>query len=424
MSIYEDSRLQKRDYVPGKCDKYDYLIAVSCGAIAGLVDIFFVGSPIDSTLQGWTDSQVDNAVCRFAHMCGWSPRDGKEESVASAIGFLEKKFPVNYDHRHTVDVGGAFQMSAKNHHMKSLAHSPDVVGLFFSILNQFTSTSTFLSDGQIITIDTESFELQGSNPMSKLFCGFTNWLGHIMSDVAGSSGAQGRGSGVVIPFYELLQLCDFGSFQVGQYKNTLATVATKAFQEGYDARFGMTMAIPVLLSDLMIRLFWALKRHFYQGKPLAECVPSKKYADLRCMILVGNATLCLMDGMDAFVRSGGDALRFFMRLNLIAWFRLVMLVLKEVMIRYGFNYADLANEFNRLNDEIDRYLVILRSIDYEEYQKELEEIHRINELCQINGDHATNLLYNYFNEHGIELQFQNFEEFDQNNQDPDFVLVL
>ena len=85
--------------------------------------------------------------------------------------------------------------------MKSLGHSPDIIGLFFSILNQFTSTSTFLSNGQLITIETNTYELQGHNFISKLFCGVTNWFGHIMSDIAGSSGAAGRGSGVVIPFY-------------------------------------------------------------------------------------------------------------------------------------------------------------------------------------------------------------------------------
>lgn len=120
-----------------KCDKYDYLIAVGCGAIAGLIDIFLVGAPTDSKLQGWTDAQVDKTVMAFAKTCGWSPREGKENSVASAIGFLEKKFPVNYDQRHSGDVGGLFTMSTKNHHMKSLAHSPDIIGLFFSILNQF-----------------------------------------------------------------------------------------------------------------------------------------------------------------------------------------------------------------------------------------------------------------------------------------------
>lgn len=33
-----------------KCDKYDYLIAVACGAIGGMIDIFLVGAPGDSVL--------------------------------------------------------------------------------------------------------------------------------------------------------------------------------------------------------------------------------------------------------------------------------------------------------------------------------------------------------------------------------------
>ena len=42
-----------------KCDKYDYLAAVACGAVGGLVDIFLVGTPGNSVLGKWTDSQVD-----------------------------------------------------------------------------------------------------------------------------------------------------------------------------------------------------------------------------------------------------------------------------------------------------------------------------------------------------------------------------
>ena len=151
-----------------KCDKYDYLIAVACGAIAGLVDIFLVGAPAESKLQGWTDAQVDKTVMRFAKTCGWSPKEGKEKSVASAVGFLEKKFPVNYDQRHSADVNNLFSMSAKNHHMMSLGHSPDIIGLFFSILNQFTSTSTFIANGQLITINTKTFELEGGNFIAKI----------------------------------------------------------------------------------------------------------------------------------------------------------------------------------------------------------------------------------------------------------------
>lgn len=125
-----------------KCDKYDYLIAVVCGAIGGLVDVFLVGSPGNSVLGGWTDKQVDNVVMQFSKMTGWHPKSGNEKNVKSAIGHLERKFKVNYD-KSVSSSASAVGLTPRNHHMKSLAHSPDIIGLFFSILNQFTSTSIF-----------------------------------------------------------------------------------------------------------------------------------------------------------------------------------------------------------------------------------------------------------------------------------------
>ncbi len=370
-TIRNDTNLKSLFY-HDKCDKYDYLTAVGCGVIAGLTDIFLVCVPGGSKMQTWTDTQVDKAVMTFARICGWKPKAGKENSVASAIGCLEKKFSINYDQRHSGDVDGLFTMSAKNHHMKSLGHSPSPVGLFFSILNQFTSTSSFLDNGQLITIQTETYELQGNNFISKLFCGITNWLGHLMSDIAGSSGASGRGSGVVIPFYELFQLCDFGSFQVGKYRNTLAVVATKVFQEGYDARFGLTMSIPVVICDLSIKLIWAIKHYFYHKRPLAECIPSKRHDDLRMMLLIGDGTLCLLDGIDAAVRSGGNWVAFFLHLNIIAWFRLVLLVFREVCIRLGISYPlqKQLDAFIMINEALASYMSELERIDRERFEKE------------------------------------------------------
>ena len=99
------------------CDSSDYLIAVACGAVSGLVDIFLVGAPSQSVIGKWTDAQVDEAVKKFAEKSGWSPRPGKEGNVASAIGYLERQYKVNYDQRYSADVGGAFNMSTKNHHI-------------------------------------------------------------------------------------------------------------------------------------------------------------------------------------------------------------------------------------------------------------------------------------------------------------------
>lgn len=364
-----------------KCDKYDYLLAVGCGAIGGMIDIFLVGTPKKdgSKLCKWTDAQADNAVKAFAKKVGWSPREGNEGNVSSAIGYLEKKYKVNYDQATSKAAGGALNMWTKDHHMKSLGHSPDIVGLFFSILNQFTGTSTFISDGKIITINAETQELIGTNFISKIFCGITNWFGHLMSDFAGSSGSRGngkRGMGIVLPFYELFGLCEFGSFSDGNgNKQSLAMIATRAFNEGYDARFGLAMAVPVLITDLSIRLIWSIRRFFQMKKPLKECVPTNVHPDLRVMLIVGNGTLCAMDSIDAAVRSGGDFLTFFMRLNMIAWFKLVKMVIKEVCIRVGVSVGLQAQieAFKRVNEAILFYLQELKQIDIEAYRKEVEK---------------------------------------------------
>lgn len=384
-----------------KCDKYDYLLAVGCGAIGGMIDIFLVGTPKKdgSKLCKWTDAQADNAVKAFAKKVGWSPRAGNEGNVSSAIGYLEKKYKVNYDQATSKAAGGALNMWTKDHHMKSLGHAPDIVGLFFSILNQFTGTSTFISDGKIITINAETQELIGTNFISKIFCGITNWFGHLMSDFAGSSGSRGngnRGMGIVLPFYELFGLCEFGSFSDGNgNKQSLAMIATRAFNEGYDARFGLAMAVPVLITDLSIRLIWSIRRFFQMKKPLKECVPTNVHPDLRVMLIVGNGTLCAMDSIDAAVRSEGDFLTFFMRLNMIAWFKLVKMVIKEVCIRVGVSVGLQAQieAFKRVNEAIALYLQELKQIDIEAYRKEVEKYNAFTlEIEKVTNENEMNKL--------------------------------
>lgn len=400
-----------------KCDMSDYLIAVACGAVAGLVDIFMVGTPGDSVLGTWSDAQVDSAVMKFAHMNGWNPKPGKEDSVASAIGWLEKTFKINYDQPHTGAVGGLFQMSTKNHHMKSLAHSSDVVGLFFSVLNQFTSTSTFVNNGSLITIQTDTFELQGTHFASKLFCGITNWFGHVMSDIAGSSGSRGnagRGAGVAIPFFELFQFCTFGKFSIGKDRQDLATLATRVFQEGYDARFGLAIAIPVLLCDLTIRLLWAIKQYFYLEKPLKECLPNQTHEDLRVMLLFGHGALCLMDGADAAVRSGGNWLVFFTRMNIIAWTRFIALVLKEVCIRAGISMPlqRQLDAYKQITLSLANYLKELERIDVDAFQRETAQYRVITaQIDQVDSEKELNgILVKSMVDLGIDLPWQG--EFD------------
>lgn len=361
MSKTELIELQKRikeDFVykNAKCDKYDYMIAGTCGVIGGIIDILFVGKPGESKLGNFVDEQANKITIKFAEMLGWDRQKAVEKGsneLKSALGFLENKFKVNYDQTTTNGKKGTEgvvkNLSPSNHHLKSLGHAPDLIGLFFSILNQFTNTSSFIGNGQLITIkNNDNFELQGSNFIAKIFCGFCNWFGHLMSDWAGSSGASGRGSGIPIPFYELTQLMNFGRFGEKNQK-TFAVICAKVFEEGYDLRHGITMAIPVVITELLIRIMYTIKARFYHQKDWKECMPNADVPELRRMLLVGHGVLCMMDGIDASLRSGGNNMvEFLLRTNLIGWVRFGSLGLKELNAWYNSNEID--------PEKVDKYI--------------------------------------------------------------------
>lgn len=371
----------KKDYgyEGATCDQYDYIFATFSGLVSGLVDVFFVGSPTDSILQKWTDKKVDETVIRFSKFIfNKDKKNGKQvkkapDNIASAIGYLERRYKVNYDARYAKDLvmgDKVLNMSAKNHHLKSLGHSPDIIGLFFSILDQFTGKASFVSEGKILRLvpKDNSFELKGDTLVAKVIAGFFNWLGHLMSDIAGSSGTRGHinksnGAGIPIPFYNLLQLCNFGSFDVNGDKKTLAELSVKVFEEGYDFRAGLTMAIPVAINELMIRVYFAFKSYFYHKKSFKESLPIGKNLNLQRMLIVGHGVLCLTDGVDAALRSKGQALLFATRLNLVAWVRLGFLGFKEAKSLYIQKMNEL--DLKKFDQDLE--------IEWTRIQKQIEE---------------------------------------------------
>lgn len=336
LEIYTPKNLTKQEWETVEFDKYDLLMACGCGVVAGIVDMFFVNNPKNSKLGQITDTQADNLVKQFARYCGWKPRPENKDNIALAISYLERRFHVNYDQMSSIGVDNQFNMNTRNHHFKSLSHSPDIVGLFFSILNQFSQTSTFISGGQVITISTkdDNFELIGKDFKAKLYCAFCNWIGHIISDLAGSHGCRdknslSRGAGVPIPFMEFFQFCKFGSFQIKDDRQDLATLMTRVYQEGYDLRFGVALSIPVFIEEMSIRVLWAIKRHYSKNIPWSDCINFNQHADFRLLLIIGNSTLCLLDLGQAAIKAKGNKLILLKNLNLIAWFRLLFLVLRE-----------------------------------------------------------------------------------------------
>jgi len=425
------------DFERAKCDKYDYMIAASCGVLAGLVDVFFVGVPGQSVLQGAVDKSADELVKKAAKtFFAFDKRtSGKPKkmpnSLEQCISYLEQAFPVPYDARYAKDlkVGNNVlsDMWSGNHHLLSLAHSPDVIGLLFSIIDQFTNMASFVDNGHLIRVEPIKTSgavpyLQGTNTISRLFCGFVNWIGHILSDLVGSSSTRrpnknGRGAGIGLPFYEMLLFCDVGSID-GQ---SISEIAIAAFEQGYDVRFGATMAIPVVLEDLFIRVLWSIKAHYYGKKEWNKCIPTNKHDDLRVMLLVGNSALCIVDGIDAFAKSGGNPVAFVCRLNLVAWGKLAMMALKELVIRFKYAWDDITGPYYMVQQEIEEYLAELKRIDIKAFEKESKTFKVFCDymISTKNEEELNALLHVSMKKMGFDIPWEgDFDEFmsDKNNK--------
>ncbi|MNR41786.1 hypothetical protein D3C85_1602230 [compost metagenome] len=71
-------------------------------------------------------------------------------------------------------------------------------------------------------------------------------------------------------------------------------------------------------------------------------MPSGGIPELQRMLLVAQGTLCVVDVVDAGLRSGGDMVQFLLRSNLIAWARFGTLALKT--LRDSFNQGNIDAE--------------------------------------------------------------------------------
>lgn len=346
-----------------QCDKLDYILAASSGTLCGVIDIFLVGKPGESPLGDITDKWFANRTMDFAKLC--HPNKKKFDSLESALRFLEKKFEVPYDQTRFGDaLRDTFDMNAKNHHFKSLAHNPSLLGLFFSILDQFSNTSHFISDGQLISLQQadEEWELQGGNIPGKLFCGFANWFGHLMSDASGSNSSAkvgNRGMGIPSPLWtwtnDIIAIKAKLGLRVNDTDKAMNELALEIFEKGYDIRFQTAQAIPVFLNELLVRLIYSVRRLFRYFSEIPKEDRSFKLMWKKCepfsnptvkhMLTVAHGAFCLIDVGDAVVRafvSGGGAFNVVecvMRLNVVGVGRFAISLFGETKRAISYGHA-------------------------------------------------------------------------------------
>lgn len=180
-----------------KADKLDYIVAVSSGVLAGLIDLFYVGAFSLDRASEWGKEQIDQVVKKVALIEGCQGDD-----LSDAIKTLEKNHPLAADGG-TNNFGGGLQ-----HHLRDFSHHFSIGGLFFSIFTQFTGlvVGTDKAGALLVIPVPESHRVCiGKNFQEKIAFGTIGWFFHMVSDMAGSSGSLMGGTGIPGPLVSFMK---------------------------------------------------------------------------------------------------------------------------------------------------------------------------------------------------------------------------
>jgi hypothetical protein len=322
-----------------QADFLDYTVAVASGLLCALVDSFWVGSFDFASGKAWSNKTVNNYVMRAAKAKGY---DGKR--LDGAIKFLEDKYKIPSDN---VWKGVAGGISAKSHHLDDMAHHPSPVGLFFSILTQFTKTAHFQNKaGEFISIIVEDGELIGGTLATKVFAGTVNWFYHLVSDMSGSNKTAGAGMGIPGPLVSFLK--EFASLPGIKNTKLPAKLHQVFVKEHFDLRAELAVAhelarqaVPVLINEAVVRTYYLFSRLLREWREKGSLdaviwrsvLPWRNRTIVR-MLTIASGTFMLGDLTDAAIRGamqGPNFLpAFLLRVNFVGVGRFVIAVASDL----------------------------------------------------------------------------------------------
>lgn len=255
--------------------RVDYLLAAGCGLIAGAIDSLWVGKFDFDRAREWGSERINDFVVAVAKM----DPGYKGDDIKSAIKFLEKKYPFVGD-RATSEFGGGRQ-----HHLRDFSHHMSLGGLAFSLLTQFTG-KVYGTDqhGVFMAVPVVDEELIGKTIEEKLMLGVVRWFYHMVSDMAGSSGSPGKGTGIPGPILSFMKqlsalpifkdaMLDEASFRKMLSKLFNGTLLKTVGEDGkkiyrrFDLRAELGIAhelarqsVPVLVNECLVCVCYAARR--------------------------------------------------------------------------------------------------------------------------------------------------------------------
>jgi hypothetical protein len=242
-------------------DEVDIGISAIAGILGGVIDCVFGGFVKDAGGRN-VPGTMSEFVRKLFDKSLPPERIKKLEELA--------KVPydaLNYDNKGNIIVSEIVDgLSPTFHHQVSLSHDP-ILGFIYGVFDILQGTIRTLDfKGKFIIQAAEGYSDRKSQNLFKAIA--TVFL-HMLSDVNGSSSAKNGGMGLPVPFMALFNKLQFG--KIGD-NDTISELVKSMFYQGYDFRHFCSMSIPVMITEVIVRISYFVKR-LNEGRPFVESIP-------------------------------------------------------------------------------------------------------------------------------------------------------
>ena len=253
-------------------DKEDVVICAVAAIIGASIEILTIGIPHTSP-QGTQAGPLSNYIRE------WFNKIFPEEKMQDIANSSISKVPFDaQDNRNTkIYVEG---LSAYYHRLLELGHDPFlgfIVGVF-DIMNG--SMTTIDKKGKIVN---QVLDVYSDRKETNIFTALSKQVAHLKSDVTTSMGLPA-------PLMGLFNLLQFGS--IGEEEQTIAEIVQGMYYEGYDFIHFCAMSIPVMITEVIVRIFYSLKR-IKEGNTIKDSIPistnRSKHPKLATMLFIAHS---------------------------------------------------------------------------------------------------------------------------------------
>lgn len=253
-SADERVRILNEEYnALNRLDPVDVAIGVSAGILSSVVDVLLVGIP-ERTPEGTRGKPLENYVR------DWFLERFPPEEMERLARDVSSKVP--YDAPFNKDFTSEYVegLWPTMHRLYSLGHDPllgFVVGTLDILRGKMTTIDKF---GRVLSQEIPRY---AGREEASVFAALCKQVIHLKSDVTTSMGLPA-------PFMGLFNLMQFGS--VGEEEQTVAEIVQGMYYEGYDFQHFCAQSIPVMLTEVVVRLGYFLKR-VSEGHGARESIP-------------------------------------------------------------------------------------------------------------------------------------------------------